>query len=193
MKSTRFSPRRLRWLLIPFLLLASLMAYSSIFQGSPSTNGDRATSAIFRDGRFHNAVARKEFGLADGLKAMVRNVTDKSPQAAPDSPIDIAPLTREELTNAPDQSLWRLGHSTVLLKLDGKFWLTDPVFSERCGVRVGPVTIGLKRLVEPALALRHLPPVDLVLLSHAHTDHFDLPTLRAMENRRTRKRSAHRS
>ena len=52
------------------------MAYSSIFQGSPSANGDRATSAIFRDGRFHNAAARKEFGLADGLRAMVRNVTD---------------------------------------------------------------------------------------------------------------------
>lgn len=78
-----------------------------------------------------------------------------------------------------------VGHSTVLLKLDGFVILTDPVFSERCGVRVGPVTIGLKRLVEPALGIRHLPHVDLLLLSHAHMDHFDLPSLRAMESRRT--------
>jgi L-ascorbate metabolism protein UlaG (beta-lactamase superfamily) len=78
-----------------------------------------------------------------------------------------------------------VGHSTVLLKVNGVVILTDPVFSERCGVRVGPVTIGLKRLVEPALALPHLPHVDLILLSHAHMDHFDLPSLRAMEGKRT--------
>lgn len=81
-------------------------------------------------------------------------------------------------------SAW-VGHSTVLMKVNGVVILTDPVFSERCGVRVGPVTIGLKRLVEPALGVRHLPPVDLILLSHAHMDHFDLPSLRALESKRT--------
>jgi L-ascorbate metabolism protein UlaG (beta-lactamase superfamily) len=78
-----------------------------------------------------------------------------------------------------------IGHSTVLLKIDGIMLLTDPVFSERCGLRVGPVTIGLKRLVEPALRIPHLPHLDLILLSHAHMDHFDLPSLRALENRGT--------
>jgi L-ascorbate metabolism protein UlaG (beta-lactamase superfamily) len=78
-----------------------------------------------------------------------------------------------------------VGHSTVLMKVNGVFIVTDPVFSERCGVRVGPVTIGLKRLVEPALGLRHLPHVDVVLLSHAHMDHFDLPSLRTLESKRT--------
>lgn len=78
-----------------------------------------------------------------------------------------------------------VGHSTVLLKIDGTMVITDPVFSERCGVRIGPVTIGLKRLVEPALRIPHLPPIDIVLLSHAHMDHFDLPSLRALESRGT--------
>ncbi len=78
-----------------------------------------------------------------------------------------------------------VGHSTVLLKIDGVTIITDPVFSERCGVRFGPVTIGLKRLVAPALELGHLPHVDIVLLSHAHMDHFDIPSLRALESRRT--------
>ncbi len=74
-----------------------------------------------------------------------------------------------------------LGHSTVLLKIDGFTVLTDPVLSERCGVRMGPVTVGLKRLVAPALRRIELPHIDLILLSHAHFDHFDLATLRSLE------------
>lgn len=87
----------------------------------------------------------------------------------------------------PDTGLhatW-LGHSTVLLKVDGTTILTDPVFSNRIGLNVGPVTLGLKRLVAPAAPLTHLPKVDLVLLSHAHMDHFDAPTLRRLESPHT--------
>ena len=74
-----------------------------------------------------------------------------------------------------------LGHSTVLLKVDGFTILTDPVLGERCGVRMGPMTVGLKRIVAPALARPQLPHIDLILLSHAHFDHFDLRTLRSLE------------
>ncbi len=87
----------------------------------------------------------------------------------------------------PDRGLhaaW-LGHSTVLLKVDGVTILTDPVFSARVGLNFGPLTLGLKRLVAPALAPAQLPPIDLVLLSHAHMDHMDLPSLRGLENRKT--------
>ena len=85
----------------------------------------------------------------------------------------------------PDQGLhaaW-LGHSTVLIKIDGFTILTDPVLGDRCGVRVGPVTVGLKRLVAAAAHRSDLPQIDLILLSHAHFDHFDLATLRALEHR----------
>src|SRR6185312_3731619 len=78
-----------------------------------------------------------------------------------------------------------LGHSTVLLKVDGYTILTDPVFSDRVGLSIGPLTLGLKRLVEPAAPLRLLPHVDLVVLSHAHMDHFDIPTLRSLEGPHT--------
>ncbi|HYI96392.1 MAG TPA: MBL fold metallo-hydrolase [Bryobacteraceae bacterium] len=87
----------------------------------------------------------------------------------------------------PDQGLhaaW-LGHSTVLLKVDGFTIITDPVFSTRAGLHLGPVTLGVKRLTAPALALANLPKIDLVLLSHAHMDHFDLPSLRRLEQRVT--------
>jgi L-ascorbate metabolism protein UlaG (beta-lactamase superfamily) len=87
----------------------------------------------------------------------------------------------------PDTGLhatW-LGHSTVLLKVDGTTILTDPVFSDRIGLNFGPVTLGLKRLVAAAAPLSRLPDIDLILLSHAHMDHFDIPTLRLLENPRT--------
>jgi L-ascorbate metabolism protein UlaG (beta-lactamase superfamily) len=84
----------------------------------------------------------------------------------------------------PDKGLFAawLGHSTVLIKIDGFTILTDPVFSTRAGVHLGVVTLGVKRLTSPALELKDLPPVDLVLLSHAHMDHFDIPSLRRLEN-----------
>ncbi|MBM3724143.1 MAG: MBL fold metallo-hydrolase [Acidobacteria bacterium] len=92
----------------------------------------------------------------------------------------------------PDPSLWPdtgfhaawLGHTTVLMKLDGYTILTDPVFSDRCGIDLKLMTVGLKRLVAPALPIDKLPKIDLVLLSHAHFDHFDLPSLRALERGR---------
>jgi len=74
-----------------------------------------------------------------------------------------------------------LGHSTVLLKIDGFTILTDPILGARCGVRMGPVTVGLRRLVAPAVSRAQLPHIDLILLSHAHFDHFDLATLRSLE------------
>ena len=85
----------------------------------------------------------------------------------------------------PDQGLFGawLGHSTVLLKIDGFTILTDPVFSTRAGLNLGFTTLGIKRLVEPALHVRDLPPVDLILLSHAHMDHFDIPSLRQLESK----------
>lgn len=75
-----------------------------------------------------------------------------------------------------------LGHSTVLLKIDGFTVLTDPILGPRCGIGMGPVTLGLKRMVAPALLRSQLPHIDLILLSHAHFDHFDLRTLRSLED-----------
>jgi L-ascorbate metabolism protein UlaG (beta-lactamase superfamily) len=65
----------------------------------------------------------------------------------------------------------------VLINFYGVRILTDPAFSARVGIGLGIGTLGPKRFVAPALRFDELPPVDLVLLSHAHMDHMDLPTL----------------
>lgn len=84
----------------------------------------------------------------------------------------------------PDAGLYAawLGHSSVLVKADGFTFLTDPVLGQRCGVNMGPMTVGLRRMVSPALLPADLPPIDMILLSHAHFDHFDRATLRALES-----------
>ena len=71
-----------------------------------------------------------------------------------------------------------LGHSSVLLNFYGVTILTDPVLFMRVGADLGFGTVGPKRLVAPALSVKELPPIDLVLLSHAHMDHLDTATLR---------------
>jgi len=76
-----------------------------------------------------------------------------------------------------------LGHSTVLINFFGLWIITDPVLASRCGLRFGPFTIGPRRRIRPALTVRQLPPIDLLLLSHAHMDHLDLWTLRRLPGR----------
>ncbi len=88
----------------------------------------------------------------------------------------------------PDPSSWAndrltaawLGHATVLLNFHGSWILTDPALERRIGIGRGLAKLGPRRLVQPALRVRDLPPLDLILLSHAHMDHTDLGTLRLL-------------
>jgi L-ascorbate metabolism protein UlaG (beta-lactamase superfamily) len=85
----------------------------------------------------------------------------------------------------PDPSKWSdtratiawIGHATVLINFFGTKILTDPVLFPRIGIRLPGLTIGPKRLTAPALEFSELPKIDMLLLSHAHFDHFDLRTL----------------
>ncbi|HVN86316.1 MAG TPA: MBL fold metallo-hydrolase [Candidatus Binatia bacterium] len=67
-----------------------------------------------------------------------------------------------------------VGHATVLIQLAGVNILTDPVYSSRL--------ILPKRLVEPGIPMERLPPLDLVLVSHGHMDHLDVPTHQRLPN-----------
>ena len=98
-------------------------------------------------------------------------------------PIGPSPLVPDITTWAGEgvQAAW-IGHSTVLIRVDGFTILTDPVFSARIGIKIGPFTLGVKRLVQPAVHIPQLPVPDLILLSHAHMDHLDRPGLRKLEN-----------
>src|ERR671921_258601 len=97
------------------------------------------------------------------------------------SPIPPAPHKPEPAGWSDDHlTVAWLGHATVLINFYGTWLLTDPVLRSRVGVRVGALTLGPRRLVMPALGVKELPPLDAVLVSHAHMDHTDLGTLRRL-------------
>jgi len=134
-------------------------------------------SPQFRDGRFHNPTGKSSLGLVGTLGVLWRFMFDKPKDATPAAPIPVQPLTRQDLLDAPDDSLWRLGHSTMLMKLGGHFWLTDPVFSERAS----PLSfMGPKRFHAPPLDIETLPALTGVIISHDHYDHLDHDAIRAL-------------
>ena len=127
-------------------------------------------SPQFSDGKFRNPVPRHAIGTWKTLTLLWRFMVDKPALASPAQPLPVQALTQAELLAAPDKSLWRFGHSTMLLKMDGKFWLTDPVFAERAS----PLQfIGPKRFHAPPMGIADLPPITGVILSHDHYDHLD--------------------
>ena len=71
-----------------------------------------------------------------------------------------------------------IGHSTVLINFYGVSILTDPVLLDRIGLYILGTSFGPARLTPPALTIDEIPQPDIILLSHAHMDHMDYPTLK---------------
>jgi L-ascorbate metabolism protein UlaG (beta-lactamase superfamily) len=138
--------------------------------GAPPPAPRYAESPQFANGGFHNPARRHRMGFWKGLGLLWRFAFNKPPLTVPPQPVPVQALAQADLLTAPDMSLWRLGHSTMLLKLGGQFWLTDPVFAERAS----PLQfIGPKRFHAPPLGIDALPAITGVILSHDHYDHLD--------------------
>ena len=75
---------------------------------------------------------------------------------------------------APGLRAYWLGHAGVLVEIDGKRLLVDPIFEEYAS----PVSLGPKRFHPAPIARKDLPPVDAVLISHDHYDHLEMETAR---------------
>ncbi len=96
----------------------------------------------------------------------VPEVNDATPGTAPATRVPKGSL-----------SITPVGHATFLIQMDGINILTDPIWSERCS----PVSwAGPKRHREAGIRFEDLPPIDVVLVSHNHYDHLDLPTLKRL-------------
>ena len=150
--------------------------------GSPTPTSEGVQPSIeqspqWAEGKFRNPAVEPEQGFWKTVGIFWDFMFHKPAGTVPDRPIEVQALTRDQLLAAPDRTLFRLGHSTVLLKLRGRFWLTDPVFSERAS----PFSwMGPKRFHAPPIALDELPEIEAVILSHDHYDHLDHDTVLAL-------------
>lgn len=131
-------------------------------------------------GRFTNTVQAPKTGFMTSVSIFWDFFFNKPADTVPKGSIPVLTLSRAQLEAAPDKSLFRLGHSTLLLKMRGEFWLTDPVFAERAS----PFRwMGPKRFHAPPIALEDLPPIEAVVLSHNHYDHLDQEAVKALANK----------
>jgi L-ascorbate metabolism protein UlaG (beta-lactamase superfamily) len=172
-------PRRLAaWL---FAALAGLFAAGCATGGS--CEASLAASPQFdTDCRFHNPPNPQAKPSESGWKIWSRFFTADKTGTVPVDPIPVRKLDRAMLDalDSGANHVVRLGHSSHLLKLKGKYWLIDPVFSERAS----PVQwAGPKRFHQPPLTLAELPPIEGLILSHDHYDHLDLAAIDALRER----------
>ncbi|HUQ82304.1 MAG TPA: MBL fold metallo-hydrolase [Gemmatimonadaceae bacterium] len=139
-------------------------------------------SSQWRDGRFRNRRPRHDAPFFESLGKFAFGGSDVS---EPNAPVPVVARSAADYATPPASGLrvtW-FGHSTTLVEIDGHRVLTDPTW----GARASPFTFaGPTRFYPPPLALADMPLPDVVLISHDHYDHLDMPTVRALAARGAR-------
>ncbi|MGW0956985.1 MBL fold metallo-hydrolase [Streptomyces sp. NPDC002405] len=138
-------------------------------------------SPHFKDGVFQNPGGPARTRPSGSTPAFARLYLDKDERRrrAPRGTVPVHATTLADLAKpaATGLRLTWMGHSSVLAEIDGQRVLFDPVWGERCS----PFPfVGPRRLHPVPLPLAALGPVDVVVISHDHYDHLDLPTIKAL-------------
>src|SRR5262249_29149777 len=140
----------------------------------PGISGVRLVDGVFRnlDPEYRRA------SYAVRLRSLIFGGTWFLPEYRV-APLPLAPADVEGLHhNARGATVTWIGHSTLLVQLDGVNFLTDPTWADRAGPFSG--FIGVSRYTPAPIPPAELPPIDFVLISHDHYDHLDEPTVRQL-------------
>jgi L-ascorbate metabolism protein UlaG (beta-lactamase superfamily) len=182
--------RKLLWAVVTLIVLAAATGTTLWFVARDAMGGALTVHHVaraerspqWRDGKFRNRLPRADGSYARMLGEFMFGGSD---YRTPSSRIAVVRRTRADYQGAPISGLrttW-LGHSTLLLEIDGQRVLIDPVWGERAS----PFSfMGPKRFFEPPLPLSELPEIDAVVISHDHYDHLDMPTVKALVSRNVR-------
>ena len=136
-----------------------------------SLEGSRKKAKIYI-----NVIPTDEAGFGKMIPILREYIGNKA-ENSPRKPIGPFKTDVTIFNDAPKSGLritW-VGHSSILIEIDGKRILTDPVWGDRVSFSKH---FGPKRFFKPAIALQDLPPLDAVLLSHDHYDHLDKDTIK---------------
>jgi len=162
------------------------MINQQLFSSHDSNSANAMADKVSQSSQF-NGTKFENIGQIETNPAIVPMLKmylfEKEKPAMPATPIDVKPITKEQLVSLKNDYreqgmvFFRLGHSTLLILLDGEFWLTDPVFSKRAS----PFSfMGPKRFHETPIDIDELPPIKGVLLSHNHYDHLDKKAIKQL-------------
>src|SRR6185436_5192667 len=185
---------RRRWGRVALLLVLTVAAVAVVLLRSTEwlvsfggrLSGDRLARARrspqFAGGKFRNPQRSR---IATGsMREMLRRQFFGHEQREPLAPVPVVHRTARDYATPPASGLratW-IGWATVLVEIDGRVVLTDPIWSERCS----PSTlVGPKRFHQPPIPLQELPRIDAVVISHDHYDHLDMATIRVLAGRGT--------
>jgi L-ascorbate metabolism protein UlaG (beta-lactamase superfamily) len=170
MADMKFTRRRLLTM-VPFAGIAAgggayaHAAQAQYYEGPPSDHFDGV--------RFFDPSFTSRRGPLDFLRWQLTRDQGRWPEHAPSSFSDRPPRR----VSGTSLRVSFVGHASILLQTGGLNILLDPVWSERAS----PVSFaGPRRVNAPGTAFDDLPPIDVVLVSHNHYDHLDMPTLSAL-------------
>lgn len=139
-----------------------------------STNAD---SSATHPKKFVNTEMAYQSGLGDIFDIAKAYFTTERANPTPTFDLPVQKISADLLAKEQEDAIFRLGHSSIAMKLDNQLILTDPVFSDRAS----PVQwAGPKRFHETPIALDALPYVDVVVISHDHYDHLDKATVKQL-------------
>lgn len=143
---------------------------------SQSPNYDKGSQRFVnrRQASYDKSMKRMTMGAlfkASVFGQQIRSPKDKLPEAKVD--------LKAFLQSDGMAYIW-LGHSTILVRLEGKTILLDPVFHN-----AAPVSFAIRRFQDPVLRLEELPPIDLILISHDHYDHLSRRSIQHFRKTKT--------
>ena len=171
------------------LLSAAAMMYGGCASFGQNPTGDDLTrvrrSPHYGEETFVNTVATRQGFDAGRMQYLWDRLFDDDAARSPVEtgitiPVERAPRARFAAPWTDGVRATWVGHSTVLLELDGMRVLADPIWSDRCS----PVSwAGPQRFHEPGVAFDDLPELDAVIISHDHYDHLDQPTIERLAKR----------
>ncbi|NIB41458.1 hydrolase [Pseudomaricurvus alkylphenolicus] len=134
-------------------------------------------STIYREPRFVITEIKNKEESSGILRSWL---TTEQRVPVPQEPLPLRPIPIRDLHENFQPVLYRLGHSTMLIRLDGDYILTDPIFSERAS----PVQwIGPKRFHPTPIEIDALPSIKAVIISHDHYDHLDKASIKALADK----------
>ncbi len=136
--------------------------------------------ATQNEGKFVNTEIKYKPSLGNLWDIIAERFNTKRTAAEPAGEVPLKSLSQAQLQSSDEDTIYRLGHSTILMRLNGEYVMTDPVFSERAS----PVQwAGPKRFHPTPISIEDLPNIKVVIISHDHYDHLDKAAIKKLANK----------